>query len=101
MICEGQTERPLPTAQPPFDPSEAAETAGRPRGFQLPQLVIEGILRKTHKSSVITFKLNVLRILELTFLVTVPKDGSTRAPVYVRFWLDKSQEDKPGSVTIE
>jgi hypothetical protein len=85
----------------PTDPLDDAEAHGRqPLGFQQPQIITEGVLRKTRKSAVITFKLRVLRVLELTFLVTVPEEGTTRAPVYVRFWLDRSAEDKPGTVVI-
>lgn len=81
-------------------PDDAGSGSGRPLGFQLPQIVVEGILRKTKKSSVITFKLRVLRLLELTFLVTVPQENKTRAPVYVRFYVDRSQEDRPGTVVV-
>ncbi len=73
----------------------------RPKGFQLPQIVVEGVLKRSRLADVITFRLRVLRLIELTFLVTIPEEGKTKAPVYVRFWIDRTQEDKPGTVVIE
>lgn len=77
------------------------DDSNRPPRHTLPQIILEGVLRKSLRSDVITFKLRVFRIVELTFLVTIPEEGTTRAPVYVRFFLDRSQEDKPGTVVIE
>lgn len=74
---------------------------GKPAGFKLPQIIVEGILRKSRKAEVITFKLRLLRLIELTFIVTVPREGATRAPVYIRFFVDRSKEDRPGTVIIE
>jgi hypothetical protein len=59
------------------------------------------VLRRALKSDVITFKLRLLRLCELSFVVTIPEEGKTRAPVYVRFFIDRSAEDRPGSVVIE
>lgn len=73
---------------------------GRPASFRLPQIIVEGVLRRSLKSEVITFKLRLLRVVEVTFLVTIPEAGKSRAPVYIRLFLDRSQEDKPGSVVI-
>lgn len=73
----------------------------KPFGHQLPQIVTEGTLRHSLKSDVITFKLRLLRLVELTFLVVIPREGSTKAPVICRFYLDESQQDVPGSVRIE
>jgi hypothetical protein len=73
----------------------------RPPGHLEPQIITEGVLHRSARSDVITFKLRVLRIVELSFIVPIPRGGRGRVPVYVRFYLDKSQEDKPGSVVIE
>ena len=83
------------------DQAEPPPEAGRPPGFQLPQIIVEGVLRRSRKADLITFKLRLLRLVELTFIVTIPEEGRTKAPVYVRMWIDRSQEDKPGTVTIE
>lgn len=72
----------------------------RPPGHQLAQIVVEGVLRKTRKADIITFSLR-LWLIDLTFLVTLPEEGKTKAPVYVRFWIDRSREDKPGTVIID
>ena len=80
-----------------FDPA----TRGRPAGFRLPQIVLEGVLRRSKHADVITFNVRLLRLVELTFIVTVPEEGKTRAPVYVRFFIDKASQDAPGSVRIE
>jgi hypothetical protein len=69
----------------------------RPAGHQLPQRKFEGILRKTQRSAIITFELTVFRLVKLKFLVVVPEEGQTRAPVYVRFWVDPEQGDAPGA----
>jgi hypothetical protein len=82
------------------EPFDGETGPGRPPGFQLPQIVVEGVLRKSRKSDVITFKLRVLRLIELTFLVTIHQGGKTKAPVYVRMWIDRSREDKPGSIVV-
>jgi len=59
------------------------------------------VLRHSFKADVITFSLNILRVLNLTFIVTVPSENSDKAPVYVRFSLDESAQDPPGSVVVE
>ena len=78
-----------------------ASQGGRPPGFKLPQIVVEGIRRHSRHTDVITFHLKVLRVIELRFLVCIPPAGRTKAPVYVRFFLDKDAGDPPGSVVIE
>jgi len=85
----------------PNDASAPPEDGARPAGFRLPQIIVEGVLRRALKSDVITFKIRLLRLCELSFVVTIPEEGKTRAPVYVRFYLDRSQEDRPGSIVIE
>jgi len=81
--------------------SREKESPRRPIGFRLPQIVVEGILRKSKRADIITFKLRLLRLIELTFIVTIPEEGKVRAPVYIRMFVDRSQEDPPGSVVIE
>jgi hypothetical protein len=76
------------------------EANRRPYGHELPQIVTEGVLRHSLKSDVITFKLRVLRVLELTFLVALPKEGTSRGPVYVRFRLLPDEGDRPGTVIV-
>lgn len=73
----------------------------RPYGHELPQIVTEGTLRHALKSDVITFRMQLFRIIELTFLVTVPKEGSSRAPVYIRAFVDGAKGDPPGTVSIK
>lgn len=77
------------------------EAPRRPLGFRLPQIVVEGVLRRSKRADIITFKQRLFRIIELTFIVTIPEEGKTRAPVYIRAYIDRSQEDPPGSVVIE
>lgn len=72
----------------------------RPAGHRLPQIVTEGVLRRGKNSDLITFSLRILRVIDLTFLVVLPEEGKTKAPVFVRFFLDRSQEDAPGSVVV-
>lgn len=73
----------------------------RPMGFRLPQIIVEGILRRSRRADIITFHLTLLRIIELTFIVTIPEEGKTRAPVYVRMFVNKNRGDAPGTVVIE
>ena len=68
---------------------------------QQPQIIVEGTLRKALKADIVTFKLRLLRVIELSFLVTIPAEGTSRAPVYIRMALDKTAGDKPGSRIIE
>ena len=58
------------------------------------------MLRRGKNSDLITFKIRILRVLELTFLVVLPEEGKTKAPVFVRFFLDRTQEDPPGSIVV-
>jgi hypothetical protein len=67
---------------------------------QQPQIIVEGRLRKALKSDIITFKLRLLRVIELSFIVAVPYAGVSTAPVYVRFSLDNSKGDKPGTAPL-
>lgn len=81
----------------------AQDETRRPAGFKLPQIVAEAIARKGKRGWVLTFKLpRLLRLVEVTCLVAVPDDmrDGVKTPVYVRFWLDRSQEDRPGSVRV-
>ena len=84
-----------------FVETEPLRPEGRPASFRLPQIIVEGVLRRSLKSEVITFKLHFLKIVEVTFIVTIPEKGRTRAPVYVRCWVDRSRENPPGSIVIE
>lgn len=85
----------------PIDASAPPEDGARPAGYRLPQIIVEGVLRRGKHAEVITFKIRLLRLCELSFVVTIPEEGKTRAPVYVRFFIDRSAEDRPGSVVIE
>ena len=73
----------------------------KPFGHRLPQIIVEGVVRKSLKSTLITFSLTLFRLVELTFLVPLPREGSGRVPVVIRFWTDQSKGDAPGSVIIE
>jgi hypothetical protein len=72
----------------------------RPRKIQDPQIILEGQLHQGQKAEVIIFKVRLLRLIELTFVVTIPAEGETRAPVYCRFKMLLDQADAPGSVII-
>jgi hypothetical protein len=65
-----------------------------------PQIIVEGTLKEGEKSDYITFRLRLL-IVDLTIIVTVPEEGKHVAPVYVKFRIDKSQAQPPGSVVID
>jgi hypothetical protein len=73
----------------------------KPYGHQLPQIVTEGTLRHSLKSDVITFKLRLLRLIELTFLVVLPREGSVKSPVFVRMYVDPTRQDLPGTTIID
>ena len=69
-----------------------------PKKFD-PQIIVEGNLKHGPTSDIIIFKLRLL-IVDLTCVVTIPPDGETKAPVYVKFRIDYSQNQPPGSVVI-
>jgi hypothetical protein len=64
-----------------------------------PQIIVEGNLRQGPRADVIVFRLRIM-IVDITCVVTVPPDGETKAPVYVKFRIDTSQSQAPGSVVI-
>ena len=64
-----------------------------------PQIIVEGNLRQGPQSDVIVFRLRLL-IVDLTCVVTIPPDGETKAPVYVKFKIHRSQNQPPGSRVI-
>jgi hypothetical protein len=72
----------------------------KPSGYRLPQIILEGVLRRSLKSDVITFRVTLLRIIELTFLVVLPEEGRTKAPVFMRAFVNPAAGDKPGSIVI-
>jgi hypothetical protein len=64
-----------------------------------PQIIVEGEYKQLEKSDVIVFQLN-LALIQLCFIVTVPPEGETRAPVYVKFRIRLAQphgrpQDRP------
>ena len=65
-----------------------------------PQIICEGVLSSGENSDYITFRLRIL-IVDLVCIVTVPEEGKRRAPVYVKFKIDWSQHQPPGSVVID
>jgi hypothetical protein len=65
-----------------------------------PQIIVEGTLKEGPKSDYITFRLRLL-IVDLVVIVTIPEEGKHVAPVYVKFRIDKSQAQPPGSVQID
>ena len=69
-----------------------------PKKFD-PQIIVEGNLRHGPTADVIVFKLRIL-IVDVTCVVTIPPDKETKAPVYVKFRIDYSQNQPPGSVII-
>ena len=83
-------------------PEQGASQGGRPPRHRWPQIILEGVLRRSREVDVITFTLPpILRLFEVSVVVTLPRDGKTKAPVYVRFFLNKDAGDPPGSVVIE
>ncbi len=82
-------------------PGQQDGPAPKPRGHELPQIVCTGTVRRSLKSCLVTFRLRLFRVVELTFLVPFPRDGSPRVPVYVRFWVDAAAGDRPGTVPLE
>lgn len=65
-----------------------------------PQIITEGVLSSGPHSDYITFRLKIL-IVELVCIVTVPEEGKKKAPVYVKFKIDWSGHQPPGSVVID
>lgn len=64
-----------------------------------PQMILEGTYRQGEASDMIVFRFKLF-LVEITCIVTVPPDGETHAPVYLKFKLDKSMNMPPGSVKI-
>lgn len=79
--------------------SAPANEHRRPRKRNDPQIIVEGRLKNGPVSDCITFRMKVL-IVELTFIVTIPPEGETKCPVYVKFRIDWTQNQPPGSVVI-
>ncbi len=84
-----------------LEEQEPARPESRPASFRLPQIIVEGVLRQSLKGDLITFKLRLLRIIEVTCLIPLPEAGKTRVPVYIRAWVDRSRGDPPGSVVVK
>jgi hypothetical protein len=85
----------------PFDPLLPGPEANRPAGHMWPQRIFEGVVRRSRRADVITFEIRCFRFIVLKFVVTVPEPGKSKAPVYMRAWVDPSQQDAPGSIVIE
>ena len=49
-----------------------------------PQFTLTGTLKNSDKSDIITFKLQLLGVIELVFIVAVPEEDKKEAPVYVK-----------------
>lgn len=49
-----------------------------------PQVTLEGTLKEGPKADIIVFTFWFL-LLRMSFIVTVPREGETKAPVYIRF----------------
>jgi hypothetical protein len=82
--------------EPGFDPG----AAGKPPLHKWPQRKYEATLRKSAAGHVLTFDLRVFRLICMNVTVALPRPGSTRSPVYVRFWIDPSQQDFPARSTF-
>ena len=74
----------------------------RPPGYRLPQKTLEATLRRGKRGWYMTFSLPEFGLLELTCIVAVPElvDGA-KAPAYLRFFVDATREDVPGTKVIE
>jgi|HubBroStandDraft_6_1064221.scaffolds.fasta_scaffold22206_6 hypothetical protein len=80
-------------------PFQRRTPQGKPFKKFDPQIIVEGQLRNGQNSDFICFSLKLL-IVDLKFIVTIPEEGSTVAPVYVKFRIDWNQANPPGSVQI-
>jgi len=49
-----------------------------------PQIIVQGELKAGEKADLIVFTIP-LALIELVCIVTIPPEGETRAPVYVKF----------------
>ena len=70
-----------------------------PKKYSDPQIIVEGTLKEGERSDYITFRLRFL-IVDLVLIVTIPEEGQTKAPVYVKFKIDKTQSQPPNSIYI-
>lgn len=64
------------------------------------QIICEGNLKQGDKSDYITFRMKILAV-DVICIVTIPGEGKTKAPVYVKFKLDWGMNQPPGSVVID
>ncbi len=82
--------------EPGFDAGPSA----KPPLHKWPQRKYEATLRKGATSQVLTFDMRLFRLVCMNVTVALPRPGSTRSPVYVRFWIDSSQQDFPARSTL-
>lgn len=54
------------------------------RNHRDPSITLEGEYKQLEKSDIIVFELPLFGLGRLAFIVTVPPEGSTKAPVYVK-----------------
>ena len=52
------------------------------------QIIVDGVLRHGRTADVIEFSIYILRF-ELRFTVTIPEEGTVRAPVYIKHRINK------------
>ena len=62
------------------------------RPEESPQIVVDGFLRRTARADVIDFSLYFLRF-ELRFTVTIPEEGTSKAPVYIKHRIQIQKPD--------
>jgi hypothetical protein len=78
------------------------QRARKPEGFKLPQIIVRAVARRGRRGWTFAFTLpRLFRLIEATCLVAVPDviEEGAESPVFVRFWIDRSQEDRPGTAT--
>jgi hypothetical protein len=60
------------------------------RNYRDPSVTLEGEYKQLERSDIIVFELSLFGLGRLAFIVTVPPEGQTRAPVYVKLRAGKA-----------
>lgn len=55
-----------------------------------PQIIVQGTLKEREKGDLITFSIR-LGFFEVVCIVNIPEEGSTTAPVYVKYKIARSR----------
>jgi hypothetical protein len=82
-----------------FDNEYTPQARGQRKDID-PQLIFEGTLKEGPKSDYITFRWRIFPLVDLIFIVTLPNEGSTTAPVYMKTKIVWSGNMSPGTPPI-